>query len=235
MNMEIERVLEDQEYKVLRQEIGALLEGERSAGRRVVEQERVRTYWEVGGRLHAVMPAQREAGYGRQILQRLAADLDIRERLLYEMWQLFRAFKILPTSAILDWSHYRALLNVGDPAARAFYLDEAMQGVRTDMGTKGDKGTRGRSGRPGSVPRGAQRVGEAGAIHVSGRGGTGGGRGHAVDGDRLRVRHLGAAEAAAAGDRRARAVPGGGDAGAGVGGAADRRGTAGAGAHGAAG
>ena len=78
--------------------------------------------------MRAVVPARRQGVYGRQILQRLAADLEVRERLLYEMVQFYRAFEMLPTSASLGWSHYRALLKVGDPAARSFYLEETVQG-----------------------------------------------------------------------------------------------------------
>ena len=121
-------MIDDREYSALQEEVGRLLAGERGAGRRAVEQERVRAYWAVGRRLHGVMPARRRGMYGRQILQRLAADLEVRERLLYEMVQFFRAFEMLPTSASLGWSHYRALLKVGDSAARAFYLEETVQG-----------------------------------------------------------------------------------------------------------
>ena len=74
------------EYTVLRQEIGRLLESEHSVSRQAVEQERVRAYWEVGQRLHQVLPAPKGRGYGRHILGRLAVDLDIRER--HELFRL---------------------------------------------------------------------------------------------------------------------------------------------------
>ena len=98
-------LLDGPEYTALRQEIGRLLESEHSVSRQAVEQERVRAYWEVGQRLHQVLPAPKGRGYGRHILGRLAVDLDIRERLLYEMVQFYRSFEQLPTSARLGWSH----------------------------------------------------------------------------------------------------------------------------------
>ena len=82
----------------------------------------------MGQRLDQVVPVQKGGtGYGRQILKQLSQDLDIRLRRLYEMLQFYRALEILPTSALLGWSHYRALLKVPDPAARSYYLEEATQ------------------------------------------------------------------------------------------------------------
>ena len=111
--------LDNQSYTVLRQDLASLLENERSAKSQGIEQEKAQTYWKVGQRLDQVVPVQKGGtGYGRQILKQLSRDLDIRERRLYEMLQFYRALEILPTSALLGWSHYRALLKVPDPAAR---------------------------------------------------------------------------------------------------------------------
>ena len=120
-------LLDSAAYAALRQDIARLLEIERSAQKREAEQEKVRNYWAVGRRLAQVLPEQQRAGYGRQVLARLAQDVDIRERLLYEMVQFFRAFPMLPTSAILGWSHFRTLLRVADPQARTHYLEETLR------------------------------------------------------------------------------------------------------------
>ena len=113
---------------MLRRDLAGLLENERSAKRQGLEQEKAQTYWKVGQRLDQVVPVQKGGtGYGRQILKQLSQDLDIRERRLYEMLQFYRALEILPTSALLGWSHYRALLKVPDPEARTYYLEEAIQ------------------------------------------------------------------------------------------------------------
>ena len=78
---------------------------------------RVPRHWEVGRRIEAaVAPNGRRAVYGQQVLERLAADIDMRLRLLYEMVSLFRLFPALPTSTHLGWSHYRVLLRVGPVA-----------------------------------------------------------------------------------------------------------------------
>ena len=70
-------------------------------------------------------PNGRRAVYGQQVLARLAADIEMRVRLLYEMVSLFRLFPVLPTKAQLGWSHYRMLLRVGSKRGRTFYVGQA--------------------------------------------------------------------------------------------------------------
>ena len=120
--------LDSHSYDALRQDVASLLENERSTKRQGIEQEKAQTYWKVGQRLNQVVPVQKGGtGYGRQILKQLSQDLDIREWLLYEMLQFYRALEIVPTSVILGWSHYRALLKVPDSEARTYYLKEAIE------------------------------------------------------------------------------------------------------------
>ena len=109
-------------YDALRQDVACLLENERSTKRQGIEQEKAQTYWKVGQRLNQVVPVQKGGtGYGRQILKQLSQDLDIRERLLYEMLQFYRALEILPKSAILGWvenlsGDWYILTDLGTPA-----------------------------------------------------------------------------------------------------------------------
>ena len=115
-------------YTSLRREVAGLLESEKSDSKRAMEQQRVRSYWEVGRRLHGAIPKSRSgkrAAYGKEIVPQLARDVDVRERLLYEMLHFYRAFPKLPTSAVLGWSHYRGLLRVGSRKARSYYVREA--------------------------------------------------------------------------------------------------------------
>jgi len=65
-----------------------------------------------------VAPNGRRAAYGQQVLERLASDIDMRRRLLYEMMSLFRLFPSPPTTARLGWSQYRVLLRVRSKQAR---------------------------------------------------------------------------------------------------------------------
>ncbi|MBT7864487.1 MAG: hypothetical protein HN712_29535 [Gemmatimonadetes bacterium] len=114
-------------YDSLLSDVGRILEPE-LAPRGEVERERVERYWQVGERIDAVLTAGgKRAVYGAQVLERLAVDVDLRPRLLYEMVSLFKVFPILPTSAELGWSHFRVLLRVGSRRARGFYVKQAEQ------------------------------------------------------------------------------------------------------------
>ena len=116
--------LDSNTYGSLLHEVQGLLEPDmllRGEG----ERERVPRYWEVGRRIEAVVaPNGRRAVYGQQVLERLAADIDMRLRLLYEMVSLFRLFPALPTSTQLGWCHYRVLLRVGSKRGRTFYVKQ---------------------------------------------------------------------------------------------------------------
>lgn len=89
-----------------------------------VEYERVLTYWEVGG---YVIDYLDRIGIerGEQVVKKLALDVDIRERLLYEMVEMRRAFPFLPSGAKTSWSHFRRLISVRDEQVRYRYLEAA--------------------------------------------------------------------------------------------------------------
>jgi hypothetical protein len=116
-------------YAVLHQEIRQVLLQGKERARQAVEQEKVRTYWEVGQRLHShFLQHQERAGYGEQALAQLAADLELSESLLYQLLKFYRAFPILYTCTKLTWSHYRTLLPLPTLAERRCYLRAAEEG-----------------------------------------------------------------------------------------------------------
>ena len=105
-------------YQELKGEIvRVLLEGHERA-RQAVEQERVKAYWEVGRILDNRLPAERESGYGTRVMAKLAADLEMEPRRLYNMVEVFRAFEKLNPNSILTFTHYLHLSRVDDQAER---------------------------------------------------------------------------------------------------------------------
>lgn len=92
-----------------------------------VEYERVLTYWEVGGLVIGYLDGI-DVERGAQVMKNLAVDVDIRERLLYEMVELRKAFPFLPSEAKISWSHFRRLISVKDERARYGFLDAAVKG-----------------------------------------------------------------------------------------------------------
>lgn len=115
-------------YDRLRDQISeAIATGEERA-RKAVEQEKVRTCWEVGRLLHEHLLEFRErADYGKQLLAQLAGDLELGEQRLYEMLNFYRFFPIPRTSGELSFSHYVKLISLKDEDARNFYLEKATE------------------------------------------------------------------------------------------------------------
>ena len=121
-------------YAALRHEIvQVFLEGKERA-RQAVEQEKLRTCWEVGDRLHQHLLQQRDrAEYGERVMARLAEDLGMLPQRLYEMLDLRRVFPILRSSGKLTLTHYVKLLQVPKREVRERYLlraEEAGWSVR---------------------------------------------------------------------------------------------------------
>lgn len=91
----------------------------RTASAQRMSQEKVRLAWETGKLIdqHILKYAER-ADYGKKVITRLARDLETSERELYYMLEFARSYPILPMSAELTWSDYRALLDLNDPKQR---------------------------------------------------------------------------------------------------------------------
>jgi endonuclease YncB( thermonuclease family) len=116
-------------YNSLKDRATAILDAGKQRAALAVERERVQTYWEVGDILHAHLLAHKDrAGYGEQTVARLARDLSLGERRLYEMLALRRAFPILRPVAELGWTHYTAVLPLKTKAQRTYYLRQAAAG-----------------------------------------------------------------------------------------------------------
>lgn len=111
-------------YARLRKDIQTTLADGQSRAQKAVERERVVTYWAVGDLLVKFLDAN-PPDYGSQVMKKLAADLEIGERLLYDFVQFRRNVPELHSSAILSWTHHRKLLAVADPRARGRLLADA--------------------------------------------------------------------------------------------------------------
>jgi hypothetical protein len=115
-------------YDALREEVMRLLLAGKERARQAVEREKTRTYWEVGRLLHRHLEQHgQRAAYGEQVMSRLAADLEMDRRRLYEMLRVYRAFPIVRATGQLTWTHYLTLLKVPSAEARSFYFGAARQ------------------------------------------------------------------------------------------------------------
>lgn len=103
-------------------------------GQQKVEQAKVETYWQTGRHIHEhILHHKGRADYRTQVIQKLAADLEVSDRLLYQTHQFYQAFQIshgraksLPSD--LSWTHFRTLSRVADDKTRTDLIDRAVRG-----------------------------------------------------------------------------------------------------------
>ena len=115
------------EYDALLGEVRGLLETSRNRAYQAVDNIRVQAYWQVGERIvRAELEHRERADYGTRVIERLARDLRMARRLLFEIVQFYRTYPLAHTlRAEISWSQYGVLMRVGDARARAFYEGQA--------------------------------------------------------------------------------------------------------------
>ena len=113
-------------YDELVQAIRETRSASRARIEQAVEQEKVREAWEIGKLIDAHILLHKErADYGKQVLDRLAKDLEMSQTELSFMLQFARAYPIYSQGNKLSWSHYRSLLVVNDSAEREAFARRA--------------------------------------------------------------------------------------------------------------
>jgi hypothetical protein len=133
-----------------------VIEAARHAGARSVNAVMTITYWLIGRRIiEQEQQGAARAGYGEELLKRLARDLSKRfgrgfsERNLEQMRAFYLGWPISQTASAklidvsseaihsrfpLSWSHYARLLAVRNAHARTFYESEALPGENPPVG-----------------------------------------------------------------------------------------------------
>jgi predicted nuclease of restriction endonuclease-like (RecB) superfamily len=117
------------------QRIRDILAKARHRALQAVNAEMVRAYWEIGREIvEEEQRGQARAGYGKQLIEGLSARLKqefgrgFDRSNLWHMRDFYKTFPILDAvRRELSWTHYRLLLRVEKPEARAFYEEECAQ------------------------------------------------------------------------------------------------------------
>lgn len=119
--------VEGSSYAALRQRVRkTLLEGQQK-----IEEQKVITYWQTGKHLHEhIFPHEiRSEHYGKAIIQKLSADLEVSDDLLYQCLRAYRALKNFDARqnsfSKLTWAHYRAAIRIPDEKKRLKLLEQA--------------------------------------------------------------------------------------------------------------
>lgn len=111
-------------YARLRTRVTKILAEGKERAQLAVETERIRTYWELGDELVTYLDAH-GTEYGSQAIPKLASDVGLSVRVLYDVAEFRRQNRILPARANLTWTHYRRAITVPDRTARNYYLTQA--------------------------------------------------------------------------------------------------------------
>jgi len=100
-----------------------------------VDNLKVQTYWQIGERIVREELLHKErADYGKRVVEKLAKDLDISRRVIFEIYQFYRAYPIVRAlRAQLAWTHYRLLIRISDETERRFY---EVQIIRNSWSTR---------------------------------------------------------------------------------------------------
>src|SRR3989338_3906016 len=119
-------------YAQLRDEVKETL----LLGQQRIEETKVQTYFKTVKLIdeHILKNSSRQGSYGKEVIERLSADLEISSSVLCRCLQFARSFKkilargreSLPKS--LAWSHYRKLITVDDEDTRLSFMQRAEKG-----------------------------------------------------------------------------------------------------------
>ena len=116
----------------------AIIESARSFAYRAINVALVQRNWLLGKRIaEEELNSAGRAEYGKQVIVNLAKQLtaiygpSLDATNLYKFLAFYKAFPILDSLRLksrnlLTWTHFRTLLQVNDPVARDWYLNEAM-------------------------------------------------------------------------------------------------------------
>lgn len=136
MGVEMKRIPPSQHDTLasLASQIAEIVQQARSQVRQSVNQAMVASYWEIGRLIvEHEQQGQARAAYGTRQLAALSERLTAQfgrgfdERNLRNMRLFFQFFPIRnAVRTELSWTHYRVLLRVENPAAREWYLREAI-------------------------------------------------------------------------------------------------------------
>ncbi len=103
-------------------------------GRKRVKEEMIRTYLQTGKYIHEhLLSHQDRADYGKQVVSKLAKRVEVSERTLHQVLQVYRSFPKIPhRGAELSWRVLRTLATIPDASLRQEFVTRAVEGKWTE-------------------------------------------------------------------------------------------------------
>ena len=144
--------LTTRDYQRLLTDLRRIIREGQEEAQRAAAQALIESYWSIGRRI-AKEKLNTRAAYHNAILTDLSVDLGIGVRTLQRTVTFYQTYKRPPRIEGLTWAHYRILMQLQDPAERAFYetlavtdalstkrLTSAIQGAHYDSAQAQPKG-----------------------------------------------------------------------------------------------
>ena len=118
-------------YGLLLNDVRSIIDRGLSKAYKAVDNLKVQTYWQIGERVvREELNHKDRAGYGKNIIEKLAADLSFSRRLMFEIVQFYRGYPIVHTlCAQLSWSHYKLLIAIRKKEERQFYETQSVRNM----------------------------------------------------------------------------------------------------------
>ncbi len=115
--------LKNDSYKSLLEELKSIISNGQHRAYKAVDNIKVQTYWQIGERVvREELNSKDRADYGKYLINNLAIDLNISQRLLYQITKFYKAYPIVHAlRAQLSWRHYVYLIELKDKSEKIFY------------------------------------------------------------------------------------------------------------------
>jgi len=117
--------------------VAEIIENRKGRAMAYANQEATLMYWEIGCYINSTVLSNERAAYGKQIVVKLAQELQVKYGSSFEYSNLTRMIKfasrfpdveiIVPRAQQLSWSHFIALLPLQSDEAFMYYANDAMQ------------------------------------------------------------------------------------------------------------
>ena len=122
-------ITESADYKNLLQELQSIIDKGLFTAYKAVDNIKVQTYWQLGERIvREELKHENRAGYGKYLVENLAADMNIKPQRLYEIIKFYKVYPIIrAVHGQLSWYHYLMLINIEDEKKRLFYENKIIQ------------------------------------------------------------------------------------------------------------
>ncbi len=118
-------------YNQILGDIRSILQKGVSKAYKAVDNLKVQTYWQIGERIvRDELEHKGRADYGKQIIEKLAIDLEFSRATMFSIVAFYRTYPIVQTlSGQLSWSHYLEFIRIENKNERDFYELQTLSNI----------------------------------------------------------------------------------------------------------